>query len=143
MSDFPGRFFGNVYAAQTLGGANGRAFNMRDPATSLQFNHNLLLTAVHVLLVTTATVGNRVLALPVKDAAGNILLHVPISANVAASLSTRITWGADSPNFASGNFQVANLPAGFVMPVFAQIVIFDQANIDPADTIAVNIAAVL
>jgi hypothetical protein len=144
MSDFPGRFFGNVFAVQTLGSAAGRTFTFIDPAKAPDFlRHNLMLTAVHVVLVTTATAGNRVLALQAKDSVGNILAMIPIGTNVAASLTTRITWGADSPNFTSGNFIVANLPASFVLPAGAQLTIFDTANIDVADTIAVNVSAVL
>lgn len=143
MSEYPGRFFGSVNAAQTLGSANGRTFQFIDPTTAKACPHNLQIAAAHVVLVTTATAGNRVLALRALDAAGNILCHIPISANVAASLTTRITWGAGCPNFASGNFQVASLPVEFTLPAGASIQILDQANIDVADTIAVSLSACL
>lgn len=133
MQTYPGTSIVVVSGLQTLGSAGGRAISLpAGPASAL--------ISVRVSFVTTATAGNRVLALQAKDAAANILFEIPISANVAASLTTIITWAAGAPNFSSGTRQVANIPVGLVLPAGSSIQIFDTANIDVADTIATNIA---
>lgn len=134
MQNFPGTGATVVNAQQTLGGAAGRTISLASGLAGA-------LTAVRVTLVATATVGNRVLTLQAKDAtAGNILFQIPMATAVTAGQTASLTWAASAPFLTSGTTQVANLPAGFVLPTGAAITIFDAANIDVADTIATNIA---
>jgi hypothetical protein len=118
-------------AAQTLGGAAGRTYPIGNYGPAL-------FGCAHVVLATTATVGNRVPVLRVLDAANNVLFEGAAQANVAASATGRLNWGAGMISGATAPYQFMGVP-DMPIPPGSQVNIFDSANIDANDTIATNV----
>jgi hypothetical protein len=96
------RTYAIIQAAQTLGGAAGRTYSLFNEAPAM-------LGCVHVVLVTTATAGNRALVLRVLDATGNALFENQ-SPNVAASLTSRQNWGAGMVSGTAGIYVLNGMP---------------------------------
>jgi hypothetical protein len=57
--------------------------------------------------------------------------------NVTAGQTAQVSFGAGAPFASSGAAFHAPLPAGFMVPVGAQVQIFDAGVVDNSDTIAV------
>jgi hypothetical protein len=124
------RTYAIIQAAQTLGGASGRTYQATNEAPAL-------VGCTHVVLVTTATAGNRGLVLRIMDATGNVLFESQ-APNVVASLTSRQNWGAGMVSGTTGVYVLNGMP-DMSVPPNAQFNIFDSANIDPNDTIATTI----
>jgi hypothetical protein len=93
-----------------------------------------------VVLVTTATAGNRTLVMRVLDASGNALFENQ-APTVAASLTSRQNWGAGMVSGTNGIYVLNGAP-DMSVPPGAQINIFDSAlgtGIDANDTIATTV----
>ena len=80
------RTYAFIQAAQTLGGAAGRTYQLPNEAAAM-------VGCTHVVLVTTATINNRALVLRFLDASNNVLFESQ-SVNVGPSLTSRQNWGA-------------------------------------------------
>jgi hypothetical protein len=119
-----------IQAAQTLGGAAGRTYQLPNEAPAM-------IGCTHVVLVTTATAGNRALVLRFMDATGNVLFESQ-SVNVAASLTSRQNWGAGMVSGVAGIYVLNGMP-DMSVPPNAQVNLFDVNNIDANDTIATSV----
>src|SRR5262249_55418119 len=102
------RTYAFVQAAQTLGGASGRTYPLSNEAAAM-------VGCTHVVLVTTATAGNRALILRILDASNNVLFENQ-SVNVAASLTSRQNWGAGMVSGAAGVYVLNGMPDMSVPP---------------------------
>jgi hypothetical protein len=122
------RYLQTLLATITLGSAAGRTFTLTNGGPAL-------LNAARIGLTTTATVGNRLLKIRVLDVANNVLFEHIDPNNVAGSGGAGLNWAAGVAAAISGITHVMPLPANFMVPVGAQINVFDSANIDVADTI--------
>ena len=89
---------------------------------------------IHVVLVATATVGNRALVLRILDGSSNVLFEGQ-APNVTAGLTSRQNWGAGMVSGVTAGYILNGLP-DMSVPPNAQINIFDGNNIDANDTIA-------
>src|SRR6516162_1364434 len=127
------RTYAFIQAAQTLGGAAGRTYQLSNEAPAM-------VGCTHVVLVTTATVGNRALVLRVMDASNNVLFESQ-SPNVVASSTSRQNWGAGMVSGTAGVYVLNGMPDMSVPPL-SQVNIFDSAGgtgIDTNDTIATTV----
>ena len=124
------RTYAFIQAAQTLGGAAGRTYQLSNEAPAM-------VGCTHVVLVTTATVGNRALVLRVMDASNNVLFESQ-SPNVVASSTSRQNWGAGMVSGTAGVYVLNGMPDMSVPPL-AQVNLFDANNIDANDTIATSV----
>lgn len=132
MSAFVGQISATIVPSQTLNGSTGRIIAINN-------NSAAMLYSVRVLLTTTATVGNRQLTLRVQDGAGHNIAGGIAVGNLAASSPFDVTYGAGLTTTAIANFQTMSIPVNLIIPGLSQIQLFDNANIDANDTIAVNI----
>jgi hypothetical protein len=115
--------------AQALGAAAGRTYQINNAQP-------VIFGCVRVQLVTTATAGNRNLC-RLMDQTGNILFFIA-APNVAASLTTRINYGAGMTAAATGAFIAVAAP-DMPLPPLAQLNLFDAANIDVNDTVLASV----
>jgi hypothetical protein len=117
-------------ASAALGVAGGRV---------IPFNNTgwALLASIALLYTASATVGNRVLVVDVKDAAGNILYRATLGTAVTAGQTPRLIFGAGlaTTGITTPLTQTFALPDGFAVPPAATLTLFDNANIDVADTV--------
>jgi hypothetical protein len=121
-----------IGGAATLGGASGRTLQLNNWGPAL-------LAAVYVQFVATATVGNRLPTMSVKDPAGNIFWGSETPAAVAASTTIRFAFGAGiqtAAPVASGFFTAVSLADQMVLPPGSQLTFFDSAAIDSNDNVA-------
>ena len=125
------RTYAFVQAAQTLGGAAGRTYQLPNEAAAM-------VGCIHVVLVTTGTVGSRALVLRILDATGNTLFESQSQASIAASSTSRQNWGAGMISGTQGPYVLNGAP-DMSVPPGAQVNIFDNANIDANDTIAITV----
>lgn len=124
-----------TFAAAALGGAAGRSMSLGGAA-----NQWVLLVSILATYVASATVGNRVPVIQIKDSAGNILWQTSQGGNLTAGQTARLAAAGGVPAAAvtAPVMQTMPLPDGFSVPANATIVIFDNGNIDTTDTVAVN-----
>jgi hypothetical protein len=130
----PGQFGELIGLSQTLGSAAGRTYAL--------FNSSwAVLNGVRLLLTTTATAGSRNPVCRILDAAANPLIEFINNAALIASTPWKVNFYpfVGSLGTIAGQFAFATAPAEFVMPPFASMQIFDNANIDVNDTIQPNI----
>jgi|SRR5215831_686812 len=122
-----------IIASAALGAAAGRVIALNNQGWALLLSMALLFTA-------SATVGNRVLVLDVKDSAGNILYRGTLGTNVTAGQTPRLIYGAGlaTTGVTTPLTQTFALPDGFAVPPLSTVTIFDNANVDVADTVAGN-----
>lgn len=125
-----------IFAAAALGAAAGRAMALGGDSNQWVVLVSLLLT-----YVASATAGNRVIVVQVKDSAGDILWSVTQGTSVTAGTTVRIGLGGGVPasNQTTPVQQFMPIPDGFTVPANASIVVFDNANVDTTDTVAANI----
>jgi hypothetical protein len=91
--------------------------------------------SIYVELVTTATVGNRQMAIYFTDEADDIIGQVRAGAVQAASLTRFYQFAAGLPDLAAfrdTDWLSTPLPAGLVLPAGYKIRVFDKAAIDAA-----------
>jgi len=86
------RTYAFIQAAQTLG---GRTYHLKNKAAAM-------VGCVHVVLVTTATVGSRTLVLRIMDASSNVLFEGQQQGSIAASLTSRQNLGAGMVSSVNG-----------------------------------------
>jgi hypothetical protein len=120
----------NGGVAQTLGAAAGRTYAINNYSP-------VMFGCTHVVLVTTATAGNRNLVCRLMDASNNILFEMA-SPNIVASLTTRVNYGAGMTAAVAGNF-IAIAAPDMPLPPLAQLNIFDAASIDVNDTVLASV----
>lgn len=92
------------------------------------------LMSVWVELTTTATVGNREMAVEIQDAAADVLAQIRAGALQAASLTRQYLFGQGLPDltaFRSTDFLMTPLPP-IILPAGYQIRVYDRAAIDAA-----------
>lgn len=93
-------------------------------------------------MTTTATVGNRFLAVSIFDAVGNFITHNHSASPQTASqagFNTEFYQGVPrETTFDANHITQQSLPGGLVCPANGTIKVSDLANIDPADTITVG-----
>ena len=124
------RTYAFIQAAQTLGGAAGRTYQLPNEAAAM-------VGCTHVVLVTTATINNRALVLRFLDASNNVLFESQ-SVNVGPSLTSRQNWGAGMVSGTAGIYVLNGMP-DMSVPPGAQVNIFDVNNVDANDTIATTV----
>ena len=133
MSARPGQINNPAFtvAAAILGSAAGRSMTLNNQS-------NAVITALMFTYVATATVGNRVPVVRILDSAGNILWQTTQGGNIAAGQTFRLAVGAGIQTVAETAplMQFMPLPVEFTVPPAAQVVVFDNANIDVNDTIS-------
>ena len=130
------RYLQTLLASGILGSGAGRTFTLSNSGPAL-------LNVVRVNLTTTATVGNRLLKLRVLDSANNVLYEFIDGNAVAAGGGAGINWAAGVAPAISGITHAVPLPANFMIPVGAQINIFDSAGVDVNDTITAQVSMAL
>jgi hypothetical protein len=86
----------NGGVAQSLGSAAGRTYQINN-AQPVMFG------CVHVVFVTIATAGNRNLVCRLMDATNNILFEMA-APTIAASLTSRLSYGAGMTAAATANY---------------------------------------
>jgi len=126
------RYLQTLLASGILGSGAGRTFTLSNSGPAL-------LNVVRVNLTTTATAGNRLLKLRVLDSANNVLYEF-IDGNAVAAGGN---WAAGVAPAISGITHAVPLPANFMIPVGAQINIFDSAGVDVNDTITAQVSMAL
>lgn len=131
MSSRPGTQSQTQIASAILGAAAGRNIGINNSA-------NALVDAIVFIYTPTATVGNRIPTIQIRDAANNILWQCAASANVVATNPVRICAGAGvaAAAIATPLMQYLPLPSELAVPQFASVQIFDGANIDVNDTVS-------
>jgi hypothetical protein len=120
----------NGGVAQSLGSAAGRTYQVNN-AQPVMFG------CVHVVLVTTATAGNRNLVCRLMDASSNILFEMA-APNIAASLTTRVNYGAGMTAASTSVFLAVAAP-DMPLPPLAQLNLFDAGSIDVNDTVLASV----
>lgn len=132
MTTRPGNPTVGIAAAAALAVAGGRNIVLQNSAQ--------VITAISVVWVATATVGNRVPVIRILDPSGNILWSAAFATAVTAGQTSRLMAGGGIPatNVASPIQQTFPLPYEMAVPAASSIQVLDAANIDVADTVAVN-----
>src|SRR5215469_4147839 len=127
-------------AAAALGVAAGRTISLGNGA-----QWALLLSLV-LTYVVSATAGNRIVILTIKDAAGNIVWQnwnngaVNITAGAAAKLIAPV-WQSNSSGGGGVPQDAYFLPDQMAIPPNSTLTVQDLANIDVNDTVQLNSAA--
>lgn len=134
MSSRPGTQSQSAIASAILGAAGGRNVSINNSA-------NALIDAITFIYTPTATVGNRIPTIQLRDPSGNILWQAAASANVVASNAVRFCAGAgvSAAAIAVPLMQYLPLPSELAVPQFSTVQIFDGANIDVNDTVSAGI----
>jgi len=112
--------------------ANGRV---------ITFSKAIVVASVVAVWVASGTVGNRTVQMLVKDAAGNILLRLPLNVAITAGQTVNIVSvnGASIANFATTPLiQTLPLPADMPLGDGGSVTFVDTANIDPTDTCSIQ-----
>jgi hypothetical protein len=99
------------------------------------------LIAVAIVYTASATVGNRVPTVRVLNAAGNVLWSAVFATAVTASQVPRLMLGSGTPatTVTTPLQQTFPIPVEMSLEPNSSLQISDSANIDVADTVAVNI----
>jgi hypothetical protein len=92
---------------------------------------------IWVELISTATVGNRVISVEIQDGSSDVVLRIDAGAVQAASLTRYYifaSWNADLTAFrgASSNLLMIPFPPGLVLPATYKVRIYDSAAVDAA-----------
>lgn len=132
MSPRPGTVSKLVQSATALGVAAGVNVPLNNSAFAV-------LPAISIVLVASATVGNRVPVVRLLDASGNILASTVATTAITAGQTVRLMVMAGATFSAIATPLQQNLPWPVEMPVppLSSLQIFDNANVDVADTVAV------
>lgn len=86
-----------------------------------------------VVLVTTATVGNRTISFRLQDASGNVVFRMDTAATQAASLTESYIFGSFGDIFeSSAGIHFFPLPDQTILPEGFSIRILDASNVDAA-----------
>jgi hypothetical protein len=104
-------------------------------------SEDMELNVVHATMTTTATVGNRFLAVTITDALGTVITHSHSAAPQTASQAgfhTEFYQGVPRETTFVNGITQQTLPLGLVVPAGGQVKVADTANIDPADTLTVG-----
>jgi len=122
-------------ASQSLGQTSGRVFSFNNPGWGMLLSATLTYTA-------SATGGSRVPVVDIKDGSGNLIWRGVIpSGNITTTQAARINIGAGLSTATITTPPTINIasPDGLGIPPAATLTVFDNANIDSADTVAGNI----
>jgi hypothetical protein len=117
-----------------IGAVYDATANDSDKSWTVPGNEQWKLNFAHATLTTTATVGNRLLALRVNDANGNLVFDVTSGALQTASLTRHHQFMQGifhETAFANGEIQVP-IPADFYLLPGYTLRIFDESAIDAA-----------
>jgi len=90
---------------------------------------------LHVLYTSTATAGNRLLSMTIKDAAGNTMYSIRAGTTQAASLARHYVFQPGiyrETAFVNNEIQVAIAPG--ILEAGWSLTIADENNVDAADT---------
>jgi hypothetical protein len=125
---------------------SGAPFELTAAAAATGASHHGILTngggwttliGLMAIWVASATVGNRILSLRIKDSAGNIMWQSLQGTAVTAGQTVNIvSGGGAAPAAVTGPpiTQTISLPVDFPIPPSGTIEIVDGAAIDAADT---------
>lgn len=122
--------------AAALAVSTGRVMSLGGAA-----NQWCVITSILFTYVATATGGNRVAVVQIKDSSGNILWSAAASANITGGQTARIALGGGVPsaNVATPNHMFMPLADQLTVPGNSTVTLFDNANVDVADTVAMNL----
>ena len=125
MSTRPGTAQFNVVGATRLAQAAGQSFPLGNG------NSPAALSTLLITWIASATVGNRIPIVQIKNSAGVVLWQV-VGAAITAGQTVILAIGSGVPpsTVASPLMQFLTLPFDFPTPINATIQIFDNANID-------------
>jgi len=100
------------------------------------------ISSIMLSLITTATAGNRQVAVLFTDGSDNVVMEIRAGAVQAASLTRYYAIAPGLPDltsFRDTNYLSTPLPAGIILPAGYKIRMYDKAAIDAAaDTLSVR-----
>ena len=108
--------------------------NDSDKSWSVQSNESWYLNFVYVTLVSTATVGNRLITLEVIDESSNVIISISAGTTQAASLTRKygfLQGQYREVSFVNDELQVP-LPMSLYIPAGYTLRVYDSAAVDAA-----------
>lgn len=111
------------------------ALNDSDKTETIASAQTREIVAIGVKLTTTATVGNRQIAVEILDSDSNVVYAAYAGATQAASLTRAYHFAqgvVGETSFSAGNSILAELPSGLVLPPGFQVRVFDESATDAA-----------